>query len=52
MIRRPLPLSKQSGAWGIGWIDMRELLKNKELRRELASYGMATVILTILAALW
>ena len=31
---------------------MRALLKNKELRRELASYGMATVILTILAALW
>lgn len=52
MIHRPLPLSKQSGAWGIGWIDMRELLKNKELRHELASYGMATVILTILAALW
>ena len=31
---------------------MRELLKNKELRRELASYGVTAVILTVLAALW
>ena len=31
---------------------MRELLKNKELRRELASYAIAVVILTILAVLW
>ena len=31
---------------------MRELLKNKELRRELASYGTAAVILTVLAAMW
>ena len=31
---------------------MRELLKNKELRRELASYGIAAVVLTIMAALW
>ena len=52
MIHRPLPSLKQSGAWVIGWIDMRELLKNKELRRELAFYGMAAVILSILSALW
>ena len=31
---------------------MRELLKNRELRRELAWYGAAAAILTILAALW
>ena len=31
---------------------MRELLKNKELRRELASYGASAAILTVLAALW
>ena len=31
---------------------MRELLKNKELRRELASYGAAVAALTVLAALW
>ena len=31
---------------------MRALLKNKELRRELASYGTAAVILSILGALW
>ena len=52
MIRRPLPLSKQSGAWVIGWTDMRELLKNRELRRELAWYGGAAVVLAGLAALW
>lgn len=31
---------------------MRELLKNKELRRELASYGAVLAVLTVLAALW
>ena len=31
---------------------MRELLKNKELRRELASYGVAAAVLAVLAALW
>ena len=31
---------------------MRELLKNKELRRELASYGAVAVILAVLATLW
>ena len=31
---------------------MRELLKNKDLRRELAFYGMAAVILIVLAVLW
>ena len=31
---------------------MRELLKNKELQRELASYGAAAVVLAGLAALW
>lgn len=52
MIRRSLPSLKRSGAWGIGWIDMRGLLKNKELRRELASYGAAAAVLAALAALW
>lgn len=52
MIHRSLPSLKQYGVWVIGWIDMRELLKNKEFRRELASYAIAMVILTILAALW
>ena len=31
---------------------MRELLKNRELRRELASYGAAALLLAVLAALW
>lgn len=31
---------------------MRALLKNKELRRELAAYGVAAVVLAVLAALW
>ena len=31
---------------------MRGLLKNKELRRELASYGAAAAVLAALAALW
>lgn len=52
MIHRPRPSLKQSGAWDTGWTDMRELLKNKELLRELASYGAAAVVLAGLAALW
>ena len=52
MIHRSPSLLKQSGAWVIGWTDMRELLKNKELRQELAVYGIAAVFLTVLAALW
>ena len=31
---------------------MRELLKNKELRRELACYAIAALILAVPAALW
>ena len=52
MIRRSLPSLKRSGAWVIGWIDMRELLKNRELRRELIAYGAAAMVMAGLAALW